>query len=163
MPLIAKRVPRSLSWLIRGIQTKQETWTLAKDCRVKTTTTDSTVADTCRLMRNKNVGAVIVMDGDNVAGIFTDRDVVKLIAKEAGGDEPVDQFMTKVEKLATVTRKSSVSDIMNKMLEHNIRHIPIVDLEERELLHMISIKDVINTSIQELNQQLHNMRWYTGM
>jgi len=157
------RLPRCFRVSFRGQHSNAGGWTLAHKNLIKTTSINSTVSETCKMMKENEIGAVMVMDDMNIAGIFTDRDVVTFAATQGNGEEPVSKYMIKFEDLVTATPQSNVKDMMAMILEHNIRHIPMVDREKKEMLHMISIKDVVNSSIKELSQEVHDLRWFMTM
>lgn len=158
-----RRLPRCFRLSFRGQHSTADGWTLAHGNLIKTTPLNSTVTETCKMMKENKVGAVIVMDEINIAGIFTDRDAVQFAAAQGDGEEPVSKYMTSFDKLVTATRQSNVNEMMAMILEHNIRHIPMVDREKKEMLHMISIKDVVNSSMKELNQEVNDLRWFMTM
>jgi len=160
MSSFPRRFPRWFRMSVRGQHSKPHGWTLATGSNIKTVPMSSSVSKTCELMRDNQVGAVMVMDESNIAGIFTDRDVVNCVAKDGEGEEPVGKYMTSFEKLVTATAQSNVNDLMVMILEHNVRHIPLVDKDRKQMLRMISIKDVVNSSIKDLNQEVHNLRWF---
>jgi CBS domain-containing protein len=159
----ARRLPRCFRLSVRGTHSKADGWTLAAGNNIKTMPITSTVKETCKMMQENQVGAVMVLDDNYIAGIFTDRDVVQFAASQGNAEEPVSDYMTSFEKLITATTQSNVKDMMVMILKHNIRHIPMVDREKKQMLHMISIKDVVNTSIQELNQEVNDLRWFMEM
>jgi len=161
--LYVRRLPRCFRLSFRGQHSKAGGWTLAPKYKVKTTSINSTVSETCKMMKENQVGAVMVMDDINIAGIFTDRDAVKFAATQGNGAEPVSKYMIRFENLVTATSQSKVSDMMAMILEHNIRHIPMVDREKKQMLRMVSVKDVINSSINELNKEVDDLRWFMTM
>jgi CBS domain-containing protein len=119
---------------------------------------ETSVADTIRRMLEAHVGAVAVVDSDNVvAGIFTERDVMKRLAL-SGRDPhtaPVRDFMTTPVELAT--EETTEAEALSAMLEHHYRHLPVVDHCGR-LLGMLSIRHVLEARIDELVQQLEVAR-----
>jgi len=157
---IARRLPSSFRSSLRGCTSKAEGWTLAKECQIVSVCRQTPVDETCKLMVENKIGAVMVMDGENIAGIFTDRDAVYWSAKDGVSTDPVERHMTSLEKFITVTPQNDIKDMMNIILEHNVRHIPMVDRQKREMLRMISIKDVVSSTINELQQEVKELQWF---
>ncbi len=102
----------------------------------------SSVEDAIRLMHNKKISAVMVMENGRTSGIFTERDVVRCyIAKDGKkfGDVPLRDAMT--TDLIVAGQNDNVGDIMAIMVQNNIRHLPVV--ERDAVIGMLSIRDVI--------------------
>lgn len=133
-----------------------------KGKRVWTTARDATVSDALKIMADKQIGALLVMDGDHVAGIFTERDHARKVGLM--GKEPamvrVADVMT--HELITVSPEQSVRECMRLMTEHRVRHLPV--LEEGRLVGLLSIGDVVKDLIEELQFLLNQMEKYiTGL
>jgi CBS domain-containing protein len=115
---------------------------------------ETSVADTIRHMLDAGVGAVAVVDSERVvAGIFTERDVLKRVAL-SGKDPaatPVCELMTTPVEMAT--EQTGEAEALAVMLERHYRHLPVVDNQGR-LLGMLSIRHVLEARIDELVQQL---------
>jgi len=159
MPFV-RRLPGSFWLRTQGSKTKVLGWTLTNDSQILTVCGNTSVCETSQIMKDNHIGSVLVMDGGNVTGIFTDRDVVTFAAKNGESTEAVKYHMTSFDKFVTVTPENSLNDMMNLMLEHNIRHIPMVDRRKREMLRMVSVKDVVNSTINELEQEVKDLRWF---
>merc|ERR550525_1644243 len=138
---------------------------------VMTVAMETTVGECCTFMKRSNIGAVIVMKEGHMAGIFTDRDAVKFVATGSQREQPVQKYMTSAEALYVATAKTmlpktlhppliNVNDMMRMVLDYNIRHIPMVDKDKSELLHLISIKDVVNSAVEKLEQEVRDLRWF---
>ena len=116
--------------------------------RVVTIGPDATVRELIALLAEHNVGALVVSDdGERVSGIVSERDVVRrLHADDAVLDAPVSMIMT--EDVRTCTGTDGLTDLMQTMTEHRIRHVPVVAGER--LTGIISIGDVVKSRIGEL-------------
>lgn len=129
----------------------------AKSDRVWTVQKDATVLEALQMMAEKKTGSVVVMDGDKVAGIFTERDFackVGLFEKKPSAVK-VGEVMT--GELITVSLGDSVNQCMETMTDKRIRHLPVI--EEGRLAGIISIGDVVKDIIDELQfmvKQLEN-------
>lgn len=121
---------------------------------------ESSVYQALEMMVEKNVSALIIMDGEQIAGIFTERDYArKVILKgKASKETPVSDIMTK--DLITVTAGTSIDDCMQLMTSKYIRHLPVV--EEKKLIGIISIGDVVRHIIEDQKFLIENMGNYIG-
>ena len=115
---------------------------------VVTISPDATVRELVALLAEHNVGALVVsQDGERVSGIVSERDVVRrLHDDEAVLDSPVSAIMT--SEVRTCAAEDGLTDLMQTMTEHRIRHVPVVAGER--LTGIISIGDVVKSRIGEL-------------
>ncbi len=123
-----------------------------------TVTPEKTVAEAIRTLLAGRVGAVTVVDSERVvAGIFTERDVLKRFA--LSGRDPdktaVRELMTTPVELAT--EQTSEAEALRVMLERHYRHLPVVDAKGR-LLGMLSIRHVLQARIDDLVRQLDDAK-----
>lgn len=114
---------------------------------VRTTSPDDTFEQVARVLHDHGISSVVVMDGDRLAGIVTERDLVNLVAE--GGDPraiKVSERMTR--ELDTVEPRTDIAEAAEHMARLKIRHLPIVDAGK--LAGIISIRDLTNWAVQEL-------------
>jgi len=115
---------------------------------------ETSVLDALKYMAEKQIGALLVLEGDQIAGIVSERDFVRKIAKtNAFLDGPVREYMTR--KVLTINLSQTIVDCMELMTAEHIRHLPV--LEDEKLVGMISIGDVVKgiiTSQEFTIQQL---------
>ncbi len=125
---------------------------------VWTVSPDSTVYDALQVMADKNVGALMVLDNDQVVGVFSERDYArKVILKgKASKDTPVSEIMS--TKLVWVRPDQSIEDCMNLMTNRRIRHLAV--LEEGRLVGVISIGDVVKAIISEQGFTIQQLEHY---
>jgi CBS domain-containing protein len=116
------------------------------------------VRELLALLDEHNVGALIVSDdGVTVAGIVSERDVVRSLARdEAALDAVVADIMTTV--VQTCEGTSLVDDLMQVMTEHRVRHVPV--LTDGQLTGIISIGDVVKSRIGELEFERDQLDHY---
>ena len=109
-------------------------------------------------MVEKNVSALLVTEGDKLAGIFTERDYARKVALKgkSSKDTVIGDIMTR--DLITVTRATTIEDCMQLMTGKYIRHLPVV--ENGELVGIISIGDVVRTIIEEQKSIIGHMEQY---
>lgn len=99
----------------------------------------TTVAEAATVMGERRIGSALVMDGERLAGIFTERDIVRALGKhfDAAG-HPVSEWMT-ADPL-TIGADTKVEDALRTMLERGFRHLPIV--EGDRVLGVVSMRDL---------------------
>ena len=100
----------------------------------------ASVREAVKLMKDKNIGSILVVEEARLVGIFTERDLVRLVAEGADLDKPLSEVMTK--NPITVSPEEPLVVAVAKMVEHNIRHLPVVD-SKGTVIGMLSIRDVI--------------------
>jgi len=106
-----------------------------------TATPSTPVRDVAKIMRGRNVGSVLIVDDSGkLVGIFTERDLVKVVAEGGSLDDPVEKYMTR--NLVVAHEGEPLAKIASKMLEHWVRHIPVVD-DSGKPIGIVSIRDVL--------------------
>jgi CBS domain-containing protein len=121
---------------------------------------EATVADAVRLMLDYHVGAVGVIDSERrVAGIFTERDVLRKLALAKADPEatPLREVMTTPVEMAT--EATGPGEALATMVERHFRHLPVVD-RDGHLLGMLSIRNVLQWRVDCLVQELDSMEQY---
>lgn len=131
----------------------------SKGAVVHTVTTTTPIAEAVKLLNQHRIGAVVVVTHEGaVAGILSERDIVRNLLGDPAKllTLPVSDIMT--TRVITCRRAATVSDLMEQMTEHRIRHIPIV--EEGQLLGIVSIGDVVKGKIEATEQEANALREY---
>lgn len=121
-----------------------------KGADVATIHGDASLADAAALLRDRNVGALVVSaDGVTIAGLVSERDVVRAAA--AHGASALGRSVSSVmsAKVRTCRPADSVQRLMESMTEHRIRHLPVVD-DAGRLCGIVSIGDVVKARLGEL-------------
>jgi CBS domain-containing protein len=121
---------------------------------------EATVADAVRLMLDHHVGAVGVIDNEKrVAGIFTERDVLRKLALAGRDPEktPLREVMTTAVEMATQATRPG--EALATMVERHFRHLPVVD-NDGHLLGMLSIRNLLQWRVDSLVQELDSMEQY---
>lgn len=117
-----------------------------KGDQVFSVTPTQTVLDALKLMAERNIGAVLVMDGQRVAGIFSERDYARRgILKGNSESTPISQVMSPT--VYFINLEQSLGICLALMTEKHIRHLPVVT--EGKVVGIISIGDVVKAIIEE--------------
>ena len=101
-----------------------------------------TVRDAVRTLQEKHVGSIVITDdSQKCVGIFTERDVIRIIANEVPLDTAIDQVMTK--NVATIGEEASLEEARRLVISHRIRHLPVVD-SKGELTGLLSVRKLLD-------------------
>ena len=116
---------------------------------------DAAVLEAVRVMAEKHVGALLVMRGTVLVGIFSERDYARkvVLLGRSSSDTPVSQIMS--SPVLTVTRASSVNECLELMSDKRIRHLPVVDGER--VLGMLSIGDLVKAVIDDQRHHIEDL------
>jgi CBS domain-containing protein len=123
---------------------------------------EATVADAMHKMLDHHVGAVAVVDSEyRVAGIFTERDVLRKMALSRLDPHttPVRDLMTTPVEMAT--RATGPGEALTIMLERHFRHLPVVD-DNGKLLGILSIRNLLEWRVEDLGRQLDSLEQYVS-
>jgi CBS domain-containing protein len=118
---------------------------------------DATVREALELMAQKNIGALLVMDGQQLAGIFSERDYARKVVLQgrSSSDALVQDIMT--AQVITVQAAQNIDECMQIMTDRHVRHLPIV--EGQRVIGLISIGDVVREMMahqKTIIEQLHS-------
>ncbi|ODT77792.1 MAG: inosine-5-monophosphate dehydrogenase [Pelagibacterium sp. SCN 64-44] len=136
-----------------------ETILQTKGALVHTLSETGTLADAVALLNDRNIGAVVITGpGDAIAGILSERDIVRRLGKSAGDTlaTPIAACMTR--DLVTCERTTKIDEVMERMTRRRIRHMPV--LEDGRLIGIISIGDVVKHKIQAVEHEAEALREY---
>jgi CBS domain-containing protein len=114
---------------------------------------NATLGEAARAMRRRNVGAAVVLDGGDVAGIFTERDLLRAIADSRHPDQgQVQSYMT--PNPITLPPDHAPSEAAQIMTDRQFRHIPVV--EDGELVGIVSIRDLVSAGLVVQSADAHH-------
>jgi CBS domain-containing protein len=115
-----------------------------------------TVAGVARRMADLHVGAIVVLAGEDLRGVFSERDLMKRVVLDRLDPErtPVAEVMSTA--LATVDELASVEDAMELMQLHNCRHLPV--MRGSRVVGFLSMRDLMNFELARKTEELHHMR-----
>jgi IMP dehydrogenase len=130
----------------------------AKPTRVVTVKPEDSVLDAIKILAQEDVGAAIVMSGNRLAGIFSERDYTrKVILKGRSSDTTrVEEIMT--ANVVCVNPRTRTRDCMALMTEKGIRHLPVVD--EGRMVGMVSIRDIVSDIIADQDFTIEQLEHY---
>lgn len=130
----------------------------AKGDAVWHVTPTTPVADTLKVLAEKDIGALLVMDGERIAGIVSERDIVRKVSERDTFDldQPVSAYMTR--DVFTIGPEQTIEDCMAMMTEKRIRHLPVVEGEK--LVGVISIGDVVKAIIHSQEYTIEQLTKY---
>ena len=119
----------------------------------------ASLADAVRLLAGKRIGAAVILGADRrIAGIISERDIVRVLAEHGAGalDEPASQTMTR--KVETCNESETVSSLMERMTSGKFRHMPVVD--RGRVVGIVSIGDIVKHRLHEMERESAAMRDY---
>ena len=125
---------------------------------VHTTTPEASVFDAIKLMADKNIGALVVMEAEQVAGIITERDYARKIVlmSRSSKQTPVREVMTSA--VMYVRPDQTSEECMVLMTQNRLRHLPVID--DGRLLGIISIGDLVKDIIAEQRFTIEQLEHY---
>jgi CBS domain-containing protein len=112
----------------------------------------ATIGQAAEILSARRIGAVVISeDGKRVAGILSERDIVRELGRRGAAclGDPVDRVMT--TRIVSCTRADRATDVMQKMTEGRFRHMPV--MEGEAMVGFISIGDVVKARLDELSME----------
>jgi CBS domain-containing protein len=119
---------------------------------------DLTVFEAIKLMADKNIGALLVMSGSKLEGIFSERDYTRKVALQGKTSKDTRVREVLSSDLVSVGPQHSVEECMKLMTEHRVRHLPVV--ESGKVIGLVSIGDLVNWIISTQSAQIDQMAQY---
>jgi len=119
---------------------------------------DAKLAAAVKLLAEKKIGAVLVMNQSRLEGILSERDIVRVLGERGADvlDEPVSEVMTR--KVVTCKETDTVAELMEMMTKGKFRHLPV--LENNKVVGLISIGDIVKRRVQEYESEQEALRDY---
>ncbi|WP_407189152.1 CBS domain-containing protein [Bradyrhizobium centrosematis] len=119
---------------------------------------DAKLADAIKLLGEKKIGAVLVMNQSRLEGILSERDIVRVLGERGAGvlEVPVSEVMTR--KVVTCKETDTIAELMETMTTGKFRHLPVV--ENGKVVGLISIGDVVKRRVQEYESEQEALRDY---
>jgi len=118
------------------------------------------VAAVARKMADLHVGAILVLSGGRLRGIFSERDLMHRVVLEQRdpASTPVSEVMT--HEVSTIDEGGSIEQAMEAMRSHNCRHLPV--LHGTEVVGFLSMRDLMNFELARKTEEWHHLRSYIG-
>lgn len=129
-----------------------------KGDQVWTVVPDSTVYQALSLMAEKNVGALVVIDRDGVAGILSERDYARKVILQGKSSKEIRVRDIMSSPVQCVNPASSIEECMALMTDRHVRHLPVV--RDERLAGLISIGDVVKAIISQQGSLIRDLEGY---
>ena len=116
------------------------------------------VAEVARKMTDLHVGAILVFNGTQLRGVFSERDLMKrVVVERCDADRtPVGQVMS--TQVATIDESASLEEAMEAMQSHNCRHLPVT--RDGQVVAFLSMRELMNFELAQKTEEIHHMRAY---
>lgn len=119
---------------------------------------DATVFDALTLMANKNIGAVLVLDGEKLVGILSERDYARKVALKGKWSREVLVKEIMSSEVICVDPGQTIENVKAIMINKRIRHLPI--MEENKLAGIVSIGDIVNAVLDQKTFMIDQLYTY---
>jgi CBS domain-containing protein len=122
----------------------------------------TTVMEAVRVMADARVSAAVVLDGEKLLGVFTERDVCTRVVLQSLDPKttPIAEVMTR--NVVTIRENTDRSTVLHLMDKNHIRHLPVVDAEGR-VKTMLSIRQLLRAEVQDLTQTVWELAAETAI
>ena len=129
-----------------------------KNPQVWSVSPEARVFDAIKLMAEKNIGALPVMSGSRLVGIFTERDYTRKIALAGKNSRDTSVFEVATAQCHSVSQHETVEECMRLMTENRVRHLPVMD--GNQLIGIVSIGDLVDWIISMQNVAIEQLEQY---
>ena len=129
-----------------------------KGSQVYSTRPETTVFEALEIMSEKNVGALLVMDGAELVGVMSERDYSRKVAIAGRNSRTTQVREILSTPVISVTPKHTVQECMELMTQHRVRHLPV--LEDKTVVGIVSIGDLVNWIINAQREALNQLQSY---
>jgi CBS domain-containing protein len=119
---------------------------------------NQTVADAARRMAELHCGAVVVLKGGELRGVFSERDIMHRVVLERRDPETTPVASVMSTQIATIDESASIEEAMEAMQTHNCRHLPV--MRGGRVAAFLSMRDVMKHELALKTEELHHMRAY---
>ena len=134
-----------------------------KEGSLATLPPDANVLEAAQLMNDRMIGAVLVVNEGCLAGIFTERDVMRRIVAEKRDPAKTKLSEVMTKQVACAAPHTPLDEVRGAMREKRIRHMPVVDDEGRKILGMISIGDLNEVNLQAQAETIRYLKQYMSV
>lgn len=119
---------------------------------------DASVFDAIKIMADRSVGSLLVMEGEKLSGIVTERDYARKVILQGRSSETTKVAEIMTAELVTATTGQTVNECMTLMTQKRIRHLPVVS--EDKVIGLISIGDLVQAIISDQQQEIEQLEHY---
>lgn len=130
----------------------------AKGRHIFSISPDSSVLEAIKIMADKNVGSLVVMEDDKLAGIVSERDYARKVIVKGRSSKSTQVAEIMTADVATTSSDQTVDKCMAMMTEMRIRHLPVV--EDDRVIAMISIGDLVQAIIADQKEEIEHLEHY---
>ena len=117
-----------------------------------------TVLDAIKRMAEKRIGALLVMDGDNLAGVFSERDYARKVALEGKSSRNTEVSEIMTAEVVVAKPDNTVEECMALMTRKRVRHLPV--MEGESVVGVLSIGDLVKAIIEDQQFQIEQLENY---
>ncbi len=126
--------------------------------RMWSVTPDTMVFDAIKEMDQYGVGALLVMEGEQLAGIISERDYTRKVVLKDKSSHSTKVSVIMTPDVFTVQKEESIDNCMRHMHDKSFRHLPIMD--GKKVIGMLSIKDVLGAMLSERDELINQLEQY---
>jgi len=119
---------------------------------------DDTVFDSLRLMADKQIGALLVMDGEKLVGIVTERDYARKVILEGKSSKTASVAEIMTRRVLCASPERSIAECMALMTDKRARHLPVLD--HKRVVGIVSIGDLVQATISEQQVLIDQLQHY---
>ena len=119
---------------------------------------DTSVLDAIKLMADKAIGSLVVIEDDKLLGIMSERDYARKVIIKGRSSESTHVAEIMTPDVITTSSSQTVNECMNLMTERKIRHLPVV--EDNQVIGMISIGDLVEAIISDQQEEIEQLEHY---
>ena len=122
---------------------------------------ESSVYEAIKLMDEKNIGALAVMNDEGIVGIFSERDYTRRVFQLERDPREIQVKEVMTQKILYAKPDERCEEVLCVMSKHDIRHMPVID-ESHKTVGMVSIGDMAKEIIDQQKLQIHNLEHYVN-
>lgn len=119
---------------------------------------ETAIQEVVRILVDRRIGAVLVLDEGSIAGVLSERDIVRCLAERGGESLGLRARDLMTTEVVTTRPGESVDEAMGHMTRRRIRHLPVLD--EGRLVGIVSIGDLVKARIEEAEREANSLKDY---